>query len=214
MFWSLRHLVWFTEERDWMHPVLLFGLINLVPVAGQMAALGWMLEMRDSLRAGRSAVPPAGFRYLRRGVEPWLALVCVSCVWLAVVVVSCAVAAAMVGAASASSPRMLLLAVPLGLGVAIFLFGGLLLLGYVCAAVLTVADAGGLAAALDPVTLLSVAGANQGPSWKTLGAYLAGLVIVLTCCIVPPAAVLVSAVPYLLVAPWLAEVDPSAPARM
>jgi hypothetical protein len=79
--------------------------------------------------------------------------------------------------------------------------------------VVTVADADGVAAALDPVTLLEVAGANRSASWKTLRAYLVSLLIVLGCAIVPPAALLISAVPYLTVAPWLAEVHLAAPGR-
>jgi hypothetical protein len=194
-------------------PILLFGLINLIPIAGQIAALGWMLETRDNLRAGRTIVPPAGLGHLRRGLRPWFALALVSCVWLAGVVVAGAMAAVVVGAASAWSSRLLLVVVPLGFVVAMLLFGGLLLLGYTWAAVVTVADADGVAAALDPVTLLEVAGANRSASWKTLRVYLVSLLIVLGCVIVPPAALLISAVPYLTVAPWLAEVHLAAPGR-
>lgn len=51
----------------WGLRIFLQGLIFVIPVIGQIAALGWLLHTLDNLRAGRQQLAPAGF-YLGRGI--------------------------------------------------------------------------------------------------------------------------------------------------
>jgi hypothetical protein len=46
---------------------VIIALILLVPIAGQINGLGWMLAALDRLRAGEETLPPANFGYLGRG---------------------------------------------------------------------------------------------------------------------------------------------------
>src|SRR5439155_11878743 len=67
---------WFFDAPDWVVPVLLIALINLIPIAGPMVLYGWMLEARDNLRHGWLMVPGASFTYIGRGA-PIVAVVLV-----------------------------------------------------------------------------------------------------------------------------------------
>ena len=58
---------WALKDPAWLSKILLTGLILLIPIVGQMSALGWMLATRDNLRQGRAEMAPAGF-YIGRGV--------------------------------------------------------------------------------------------------------------------------------------------------
>ncbi len=81
-------IAWPSRDPQWVTKILLMGLVNLVPIVGQMALLGWMLTALDSLRAAggmpasaatswpgapaetrRAELPPAGFSYIGRGVN-------------------------------------------------------------------------------------------------------------------------------------------------
>lgn len=66
---------WAARDPEWISKLLLMGLIGLIPIVGALQQAGWLLTMLDNLRAGRSEVPPAGFRYATRGVWLWLAAV-------------------------------------------------------------------------------------------------------------------------------------------
>lgn len=60
---------WPARQPGWVGTVLLMGLISLIPVAGAIALLGWMLRCLDHLREGRSDLPPAGFGSFGRGLR-------------------------------------------------------------------------------------------------------------------------------------------------
>ena len=62
-------VAWPSRDPEWVTKVLLIGLINLIPIVGQLNLLGWMLAALDNLRAGRSDLPPAGFQYIGRGLN-------------------------------------------------------------------------------------------------------------------------------------------------
>lgn len=64
---------WAARDPEWITKLLLMGLIGLIPIVGGLQQVGWLLTMLDNLRAGRSEIPPAGFRYATRGVWLWLA---------------------------------------------------------------------------------------------------------------------------------------------
>jgi Protein of unknown function (DUF4013) len=62
-------VAWPSRDPEWVTKVLLIGLINLIPIVGQLNLLGWMLAALDNLRAGRPELPPAGFQYIGRGLN-------------------------------------------------------------------------------------------------------------------------------------------------
>ncbi len=62
-------IAWPSRDPQWVSKVLLMGLILLIPIVGQLVALGWLLSALDNLRAGRLELPPAGFSYVGRGVN-------------------------------------------------------------------------------------------------------------------------------------------------
>ena len=60
-------VVWVVRDPHWAGKLVIIALILLVPVAGQINGLGWMLAALDRLRAGEETLPPANFGYLGRG---------------------------------------------------------------------------------------------------------------------------------------------------
>ena len=58
---------WVVRDPQWAGKLLIVALILLVPIAGQINGLGWMLAALDRLRAGEETLPPANFGYLGRG---------------------------------------------------------------------------------------------------------------------------------------------------
>jgi hypothetical protein len=61
--------VWPVRDPQWAGKVVIIALILLVPIAGQINGLGWMLAALDRLRAGEERLPPANFGYLARGIR-------------------------------------------------------------------------------------------------------------------------------------------------
>ena len=59
--------VWVVRDPQWAGKLAIIALILLVPIAGQINGLGWMLAALDRLRAGEETLPPANFGYLGRG---------------------------------------------------------------------------------------------------------------------------------------------------
>ena len=59
--------VWVVRDPQWAGKLVIIALILLVPIAGQINGLGWMLAALDRLRAGEETLPPANFGYLGRG---------------------------------------------------------------------------------------------------------------------------------------------------
>jgi hypothetical protein len=60
-------VVWVVRDPHWAGKLVIIALILLVPIAGQINGLGWMLAALDRLRAGEETLPPANFGYLGRG---------------------------------------------------------------------------------------------------------------------------------------------------
>jgi hypothetical protein len=61
--------IWPVRDPQWAGKVVIIALILLVPIAGQINGLGWMLAALDRLRAGEERLPPANFGYLARGIR-------------------------------------------------------------------------------------------------------------------------------------------------
>ena len=61
--------VWPARDPEWVGKVLLIGLIGLIPIAGAINGIGWMLASVDRLRAGEERLAPANLTYLGRGAR-------------------------------------------------------------------------------------------------------------------------------------------------
>jgi hypothetical protein len=60
---------WPFRDPEWLHKVLVIGLILFIPIVGPINGLGWMLAALDRLRAGEERLPPANFDHLGRGLR-------------------------------------------------------------------------------------------------------------------------------------------------
>jgi hypothetical protein len=60
---------WPIRDPAWLSKLLIIALILLIPIAGVVNGLGWMLAALDRLRAGDELLPPANLSYLGRGVR-------------------------------------------------------------------------------------------------------------------------------------------------
>ncbi len=60
---------WPVRDPQWLGKIVIIALILLIPIAGQMNGLGWMLAALDRLRAGDESLPPGNFGYIVRGVR-------------------------------------------------------------------------------------------------------------------------------------------------
>jgi len=60
---------WPLRDPDWPVKVLVTGLLLLIPIAGAINGLGWMLATLDRLRAGEERLAPANLGYLGRGLQ-------------------------------------------------------------------------------------------------------------------------------------------------
>jgi len=58
---------WPARDPEWLTKVLIIGLILLIPIAGAINGIGWMLATLDRLRAGDEALAPANLSYIGRG---------------------------------------------------------------------------------------------------------------------------------------------------
>ena len=61
--------VWPVRDPEWVTKILVIGLILLIPIAGAINGIGWMLATLDRLRAGEERMAPANLSHLRRGVR-------------------------------------------------------------------------------------------------------------------------------------------------
>ncbi|MGI8562827.1 MAG: hypothetical protein ACR2MZ_04605 [Candidatus Dormibacter sp.] len=73
-------LAWPMRDQSWVSKILLMGLICLllfVPLLNTVIVVnlyGWVYTAFDNLRGGRQEIPPAGFGYIGRGVNPGVVL--------------------------------------------------------------------------------------------------------------------------------------------
>jgi hypothetical protein len=62
---------WPFQDPGWFGKMIVQGLINIIPIVGQIALFGWLLITIDNYRAGRRELAPAGF-HLGRGIALWV----------------------------------------------------------------------------------------------------------------------------------------------
>lgn len=166
-------LFWFTATPEWAPRVLVMGLIGLIPIVGSIAILGWALAATDMVRQGWRELPPAGFRYLERGVPPFVVGLVYGIAALFVVAALAAVAVLL----ATSGRAGVAFAIGLGLLVAVLLFAWWLVSLFVFAAVLVGSDRLGMAKALDPRVLLALACANPEVSIRVGATYLVATLV-------------------------------------
>lgn len=102
---------WATRDPRWVSKCLLMGLVGLIPVAGQMALLGWLYANLDNLRRGRRELAEAGFVRFRQGAE----LFVVGLVYAALLVALLLLAVVPAVLLAAQGSRLAALALPLTL---------------------------------------------------------------------------------------------------
>jgi len=76
--------VWPFRDPEWVVKLLIIALISLIPIAGQINNLGWMLASLDRLRAGEERLAPANLSYLGRGVHVYVVVLIYLLILLAV----------------------------------------------------------------------------------------------------------------------------------
>jgi hypothetical protein len=160
-------MFWFFRVPGWFQPYVLMGLIGLIPVVGSMVQVGWYLEARDTMRRGLWQIPPASFEYLRRGLAPWVGLA-VFAVYSLVLPVLIGVAlwvSVANGAPSAITAFLIVL-------IWVVLLAAWILVGFLAAAVIGVADHAGMGPACSPTRVWRLATRSPGPSWRVFGAFL------------------------------------------
>src|SRR5438270_5409254 len=61
--------IWPVRDPEWVTKILVIGLLLLIPIAGAINGIGWMLATMDRLRAGEERLAPANFSHLGRGAR-------------------------------------------------------------------------------------------------------------------------------------------------
>jgi Protein of unknown function (DUF4013) len=153
-------LFWFASTPDWIQRVIVTDLIGLIPIVGSINMLGWALASTDMVHSGWKEFPPAGFQHLERGVAPFIVSLVYSLV-LAVVVTVLVVFAVFLGL---SGRTQIVIAIGIGFVVFLLLVAWWLAALYFFAAVLIGSDRLGIAKAIDPRRLYTLARANHHAS--------------------------------------------------
>jgi hypothetical protein len=208
-------LFWFTSTPEWFARVVITGLIGLIPIVGTINLLGWTLTATDMVRRGWKELPPAGFQYLERGVAPFV----VGLVYGVALILVVGILAFFTLVFAMSGRTHLAIAIGFALVILLFAVAWWLISLYLLAAVLVASDRLGIAKAIDPTRLFSLARANHDISLHVALVYLAAsiaiaTVSVATSFIVPFSSLVISlGLPavYAMVAPALVafRVDPA-----
>jgi hypothetical protein len=162
-------LFWFTGTPDWFTRILVMGLIGLIPIVGAINLYGWTLTAIDMVRSGWKELPPAGFQYLERGVNPFVAGFVYGIVFSALV----AVVVVLDVLIATSGRNQAALAIVLGVSIGVLVLAAWAVYLYMFAALLVASDRLGLAKALDPRRLFALARANHAVSLHVALIYVA-----------------------------------------
>jgi hypothetical protein len=157
---------WPFRDPQWVAKIAVMGLIMLIPIAGPITNLGWMLAAIDRLRAGEDRLPPANFDGFGRGVLLFVVLLLYYLALggiAAIVYVPSVLLFAQEGARDSANPFLVSLAVVLSSIAFGILTLGSLVVTFATPAVILAVDRGGVAAGLrigDIVRQLRVSPAN------------------------------------------------------
>jgi uncharacterized protein DUF4013 len=144
--------VWPFRDPEWVSKIVIMALIQLIPIVGGIAGLGWMLAALDRLRSGEERLPPANFDHLGRGFRLFVVLLVYYGVLIAIAVAIYLPAVAIFVQQgqdeSSSSPFVVSLGVALSLLAFSFATLGSLVLTFLFPAIVLAVDRGGIRAGL------------------------------------------------------------------
>jgi hypothetical protein len=199
-------MFWFLKTPNWINPVLLMSMLGLIPAFGFLFLFGWLLAARDNLRAGILRVPPASWHYWRRGIYFSVPCIFYTLVWLAI-----AFLLIFLEFLTIRSGHPLFNFATVGIFAAVLLLVLSGLFCYTFGAVMALADARGILATLNPSLVWRTATGSSRASWRFLGAYVLGGIILFGISSLIPlvgilAAWLLASAAYLMSAPALADI--------
>lgn len=160
-------LFWFTTSPEWSARVVVTGLIGLIPIVGAINLLGWTLTATDMVRSGWKELPPAGFQYLERGVNPFV----VSLLYGLAVFASLIVLGVVTVLLATSGRTQAVLAIVLGVLLFLLAVASWLASLYLFAALLLASDRLGITKVLDPRRLVALARVNHDVSLRVALVY-------------------------------------------
>ena len=144
--------VWPFRDPGWVNKIVIMALIQLIPIVGGIAGLGWMLAALDKLRAGEERLPPANFDNLGRGFRLFVVLFVYYGMLIAIAAAIYLPAVAILiqqgQDESSSSPFVVSLGVALSLLAFSFATLGSLVLTFLFPAIVLAVDRGGIGAGL------------------------------------------------------------------
>ena len=143
--------VWPFRDRGWVTKVLLIGLVLIIPIAGAINGLGWMLATLDRLRAGEERLARADFAHFGRGLGLF-AVYLVYYLFVALLAAGLYVPAIVILASEGhGEANPLLVSLGVGLSLVSYSFVTLvsLVLGFATPAIVLAYDRGGIGAGLD-----------------------------------------------------------------
>ena len=166
--------VWPFRDPQWVSKVLLMGLILIIPIAGPITGLGWMLATVDRLRAGEDSLPPANFDHIGRGAGLFVVFLGYYLVAAAVTSVIYVPAVVILASQGNDAPNPALIGVGVALSLASYGFLTLasLVILFATPAIVLAYDRGGIARGLG---VKSVARAVSASPTNTL---IAGLMLI------------------------------------
>ncbi|HKF76352.1 MAG TPA: DUF4013 domain-containing protein [Candidatus Dormibacteraeota bacterium] len=175
-------VAWPSRDPEWVAQVVLMGLINLIPIVGMMALLGWMLAALDNLRENRPVLPQAGFSYIRRGVDLFVVYLVYGLVlvlaWLVILAIGLGILALPGGRGTVLGVAVLLV------GYAAVAIAALALLAF-SPPIILATDRGGIAGGLNVPNLVAMATADVNETLRVglfaLVAFLIGGMGALVC---------------------------------
>lgn len=141
---------WPARDPRWLTKILIIGLLLLIPIAGAINSIGWMLATLDRLRAGEETLAPANLSHLGRGLR----LFVVNIVYgLAIVLVAAAIYVPALLIASSQSqgsanPALVSLAIVLSLLAFSVATLGTLAFNFALPAIVLATDRGGILSGL------------------------------------------------------------------
>ena len=159
---------WFTSTPDWFARIAVTGLIGLIPIVGAINLFGWTLTATEMVRNGWKELPPPGFQYLERGVNPFVVGFVYGVVFSALVSVLVVLDVLL----ATSDQTRVAPAIVVGVLIALFVLAAWAAYLYVYAALLVASDRLGIANVLDPRRLLALARANHAVSSRVALVYL------------------------------------------
>jgi hypothetical protein len=154
--------VWPARDPQWVAKLVVVGLLTLIPIAGSINALGWMLASLDRLRAGEERLAPANFSHVGRGIRLFVVELVYGLAIAAVALVAYipGVAIAVQQGRDTANGVLIVLALVLNLaafGVATI---GSLVFTFATPAIVLAADAGGIGGGLNARDVLRRSRAN------------------------------------------------------